>query len=125
MELSAEATEALASTISDKIGAVLTEALAPKPAEKDENADRIATVEAVQAVETAEVPASVKTRLTEGIKDGSLTLDAVKAEIATTVALREEIEKDVKEKFTESISVIGASGAVIGGEAPTVKGWAV
>lgn len=125
MELSAEAITALASAISEKVGVALNEALAPKPEEKDENADRLATVEAVQAVESAEVPASVKARLVEGIKDGSLTAEAVKSEIAAAVALREEIEADVKTKFTESLNpLIGAAGAAGGTEAPTVKGWA-
>ena len=122
MELDEQSINALSLAISEKIGATLTEALAPKPAEKDENADRLETVEAVQAVESAELPASVKARLTEGIKDGSLTADAVKAEIEQTVALREEIATELKASFTESLPV-GARGVAGGDAAPKVSGW--
>lgn len=122
MELSDEAVEALASAISTKIGTVLTEALAPAVVEVDESADRVATVKAIQAIESAEVPASVKTRLVEGVTNGTLIGDAVTAEIAAAVTLREEIEAEVKNKFEESL-VIGATGVQSKTEAPKVSGW--
>lgn len=122
MELDEASVTALSLAISKEVGATLAEALAPKPTEKDENADRLETVEAVQAVESAEVPASVKTRLLEGIKDGSLGVDAVKAEVAQVVALREEIVAETEAKFNESV-IVGAAGAASKTEAPKVSGW--
>lgn len=123
MELSAEAITAIASAVSQAVGDKLTEALKPAPVEKDENADRLATVAAVKAVESAEVPASVKARLTEGIANGSLDLDAITATIAETLVLREEIKVEVETKFNESrvIGAGGSAGAVV--EATKVKGW--
>lgn len=122
MELTEESINALSLAISEKVGVALAEALAPKPAEKDEDADRLATIQAVQAIESAEVPASVKAQMTEGVKDGSLTLTAVEARIAEVVALREEIAAETEAKFTES-TFVGATGATAKAEAPKVSGW--
>ena len=123
MELSEEAVQALAAAISKAVGEQLTEALTPPVIEVDENADRLATVEAVKAVESAEVPASVKARLTEGISDGSLDLPAVQAKITEALALREEIVAEVETKFNESRIVGALSGAGAQSETVKVKGW--
>jgi len=92
----------------------------PEPAKADEpdvDADRIKIVEAMSAVESAEVPASVKTRLIEGIKVGNYD---VAAPIAEATALRDEVKAELKESgYVE----VGATGATGGAEAPVVKGW--
>lgn len=98
----------------------LVESLVPKapvtePGEFDAKADRAAALEAQALVESAEVPTSVKTRLTESIKDGNYD---VAPAIAEAVALREEI----KTSFVESGQILGASGAP-GSEPVSVKGW--
>ena len=97
----------------------LVESLVPKapagPAEFDVEADRASLVEVMQAIESAEVPASVKTRLTESVKAGNYE---VAPAIAEAIALREEI----KTSFIESGHVLGATGAQ-GAEPVTVKGW--
>lgn len=99
----------------------LVESLAPKAPEKktveDAGADRAALVESLAAIHTADVPASVKTRLTESVKAGA-DID-VAAEIASVVALREELKTEFKES-----GAVGATGAS-GSAAPvTVNGWA-
>jgi hypothetical protein len=98
----------------------LVESLVPKAPAKDEQAeaaaaDRVAAIEATRIVESAEVPASVKSRLTESIKNGDYD---VQPAIDEAIALREEI----KTSFTESGFVVGANGAS-GSEPVVVNGW--
>ena len=93
---------------------------APKAEEFDAEADRAAAIAAVRAVESAEVPASVKDRLVEGIRTGNYE---VQAEIDSIIALREELKTEVETKFNESHGIVGAAGASGGGEAPKVIGW--
>lgn len=104
--------------------AALVESALPKekaPADVDAEKALADAVAATRIVESAEVPASVKDRLIEGIKDGKFD---VQAEIDEVVALRESIKTEVEAKFNESaIGAAGASGA--GNAAPTVTGWAV
>ena len=123
MELEEATVTALATAISEKIGAILTEALTPKPAEKDDDADRLATVEAIQVIESAEVPASVKTRLVESVKDGSAKVDAIKAEITSITALREELKTELANTGLLEHRIIGARGNAGGNEAPVVSAW--
>lgn len=102
----------------------LVESLKPQaPAGKDddEKADLAALAAAIRAVESAEVPASVKDRLIEGLTEGKIDAEGAKAEIDEVVKLREELKTEVETKFNESI--VGAAGAAGGAEAPTVKGW--
>ena len=123
MELDEATVTALATAISEKIGAVLTEALALKTAEKDDDADRLATVEAIQAIESAEVPASVKTRLVESVKDGSAKVDAIKAEITSITALREELKTELANTGLLERRIVGARGNAGGNGAPVVSAW--
>jgi hypothetical protein len=101
------------------IESLLTDRL-PEPVkapEPDADAERVKIVEAMAAVESAEVPASVKTRLVEGIKAGNYD---VADSIAEATALREEVKAELKESgYVE----VGAAGATGGAEAPVVKGW--
>lgn len=119
MELE-EKVDTLSATVAGLV--TLVESLVPKAPEKDEQAeqakaDRLAAIEATRIVESAEVPASVKTRLTESIKNGDYE---VQPQIDEAIALREEI----KTSFVESGYVLGATGNAGGGaEKPTVKGW--
>lgn len=93
---------------------------APAAEEFDAEADRAAAIAAVRAVESAEVPASVKDRLVEGIRTGNYE---VQAEIDSIIALREELKTEVETKFNESHGIVGAAGASGSGEAPKVIGW--
>lgn len=101
----------------------LVESALPKaPAKEDvDAAEALAkAVEATRVVESAEVPAEVKTRLIEDIKAGKTD---VKAELDEVTNLRESIKTELEAQFKESgfAGAAGASGA--GAEAPSVKGW--
>lgn len=87
------------------------------PEEFDAEADRASAIEAVRAVESAEVPTSVKDRLIEGIKQGNFD---VKPAIDEAIALREEVKAELKES---GHVVVGATGTASATEPPTVKGW--
>lgn len=121
----AEIDEKVAQSLSESISslATLVESLKPapkaegEPKEVDIDAERAKVVDALKAVESAEVSASVKDRLVEGIKAGNYD---VAGEIAREVALREEYKAEFEQKFNESAA--GAKGAE-GGGAPVVKGW--
>lgn len=99
----------------------LVESLVPKAPEVeavDEKVARADLVKAIRAVESAEVPTSVKDRLIESLENGTADGAAVATEVAGIVSLREEIRTE----FKESGLIVGAAGAS-GGEAPKVKGW--
>lgn len=114
--------DALAAEVAKLV--VLVESLKPKaPEVTDADTARKGAVDAFRAVESAEVSASVKTKLIEGIENGSLDAEGVKAKVAEHVALREELKTEFETKFNESHGAIGATGAS-GAAAPvTIKGW--
>jgi len=92
---------------------------APAPEVVDAAEDRKLAVAATRIVESAKVPAEVKTSLIEGIADGNYE---VEAEIAKVTALRESLKAEVEAEFKESHANVGAAGAA-GAEPVTVKGW--
>lgn len=84
----------------------------------DAEADRASAVEAVRAVESAEVSTSVKDRLIEGIKRGEYD---VASAITEAVAEREALKAELKES---GFVPVGAAGAA--GDGPVVvKGWGI
>lgn len=132
-ESSAGTTEGNESMLTDEqiatLGAAIATALAPKfealeaavaPA-KDEvtpDEDRVKAIEATRAVESADISASVKESLLEGIKAGNYD---VEAEIAKDKALREEIRAELMESIENGV---GASAFNEAHEDDyKVKGW--
>lgn len=83
----------------------------------DAEADRASAVEAVRAVESAEVSASVKSRLIEGIKRGEYDVTTA---ITEAVAEREALKAELKES---GYVVVGANGTDGDNGPVTVKGW--
>lgn len=117
-------TEEQFTELSDTVKSLVTlvEAALPKAPEAKELDAEKAIADAVAAtrlVESAEVPASVKTKLIEGIKAGNCD---VEDEIKSVVDLQESIRTEVEAKFNESHALIGAAGAA-GAGAVTVSGW--
>lgn len=102
--------------------ATLVESALPKaPAPEDKDAEKALAdaVAATRIVESAEIPADVKTRLIEGIKDGKLD---VQAEVDEYTKLRESIKAEVEQEFKES-GFAGAAGKSGNSEPVTVSGW--
>lgn len=118
MELTEAAWNGLTAKVDGIVALLESATVAPKaPTEDEKAADRAAAVAATRLVESAEVPASVKTRLIESINAGNYD---VEPEIKATVALREELKTELK----ESGYVVGAAGAgAAGAEAPKINGW--
>lgn len=123
---------ALEEQVTDLTAAVATltnlvESLKPAKAPADEAPDAAAlradAVAATRVVESAEVSASVKDRLIEGIAAGTVTKADAEAAVAEHVALREELKTEVETRFKESHGIVGATGASGGAEAPKVIGW--
>lgn len=101
--------------------ATLVESALPKAPDAGEADAAKALADAVAAtriVESAEVPAAVKDRLIEGIKDGNY---AVEDEIKAVTDLRESLREELKIEFNESAA--GAAGAAGGAATVAVKGW--
>lgn len=112
-----ERLDALATSMSSVVTLLESATVAPKaPTDDEKAADRAAAVAATRLVESAEVPASVKTRLIESINSGNY---AVEDEIKSVTALREELKTELK----ESGYVVGAAGASDGAETPKINGW--
>lgn len=118
MELTEAAWNALTAKVDSIVTFMESAVVAPKaPTEDESAADRAAAVAATRLVESAEVPASVKTRLIEGINKGNYN---VEGEIKAVVDLKEEL----KVQLQESGAIAGAAGNTGGGsETVTVTGW--
>lgn len=120
MELTEAAWNALTTKVDGIVTLLESATVAPKaPTDDEKAADRAAAVAATRLVESAEVPASVKTRLIESINSGNY---AVEDEIKSVTALREELKTELKESGY-TVGAAGASGA--GAEAPKINGWSV
>lgn len=100
----------------ESLVAKLTESLTPAPKAEDEvAADRANAIEAVSAVESADISAATKARLLEGIKAGNYD---VAADIEAEKTLREELRAEIEAEVGAS-----ARSLIESAETVTVKGW--
>lgn len=96
MAISDEQFAALAESVNALV-AKLTEQANPEPKGADEAAEeRFAAIEAVRAVESADISDATKARLREGIKAGNYDVaEAIEAEVKLREELRAELESQI------------------------------
>lgn len=104
----AEGVEALVAKLTESVAEVEVD-------ETDTDADRALAVEAVIAVESADISAETKTALLEGIKAGKYD---VAPEIEREKALRESIRAELTESYGSTAGGDGSTGSDY-----DVKGW--
>lgn len=122
MTYSEEQINSLISGVSDLV-AKLTESAKAAGEQPSVDEDRAAAVDAVRAVESADISDATKARLLEGIKAGNYD---VEADIEHEKALRESLREELRVELTESLgSGLGSSagGASASDDDYTVKGW--
>jgi hypothetical protein len=121
MAISEEALTALTESVAALVAKLTEQTPEPEPKGADEvAADRFAAIEAVRAVEAADISDKAKARLLEGIKAGEYDVAAFIEEAETE---RKELREALEVQFNEEIGASSIRLTESQGEPLVVKGW--